>query len=197
MPDGPPGEITELLIEWRGGSREALERLMPLVYEQLKGVAGRSLARERPGHVLQPTALVHETYLKLIDQKRTSWKNRAHFFAIAARMMRRILIDQARRRQADKRGGQAVTLALEEAMGVPGEKPREVDVLDLDQALKALTELDPRQGQVVELRFFGGLTLKETAEVLELSVATVKVDWRMARSWLFRELSASPAIGSL
>lgn len=196
MADDRAGEVTQLLLEWQGGEKEALGRLMPLVYDGLKGVAGRSLARERVGHVLQPTALVHETYLRLIDQRRTSWQNRAHFFAISARLMRRILIDHARRRQADKRGGKALTLSLDEALEVPGGSPQEVDVLALDRALAALTELDPRQGKIVELRFFAGLTLKETAQVVGVSMATVKLDWSMARSWLFRQLAGPSQDGS-
>jgi RNA polymerase sigma factor (TIGR02999 family) len=182
-------EVTRLLRDWRAGDEEALERLLPRVYDELRRLARAYLARERPGHTLQPTALVHEAYLRLVDQTRVDWQNRAHFFAIAATSMRRILVSHARRRHAAKRGGAALTLTLDEGLAAAGE--RDVDLVALDEALAALERLDPRQARIVELRFFAGLTIEETATALEVSPATVKLDWKLARAWLFRELSGS------
>ncbi len=181
------GEVTGLLLAWNGGDRGAVERLMPLVYAELREIAERQFRRERKGHTLQPTAVVHEAYFRLVDQTRVTWKNRSHFLAIASQAMRRILIDHARGRDAEKRGGHAerVTLDLEIASPEPG---AEVDVLALDQALERLKDLDGAQAQIVELRFFGGLTIEETAEVMEVSPSSIKRDFRSARAWLYREL---------
>ena len=186
----PALEVTALLKDWSGGDRAALERLMPLVYGELRKVAGSYLSMERPDHTLQPTALVHEAYLRLVDQRNVDWQNRAHFFAIAAKMMRRILVDHARRRRAAKRGVPALVLetAMEEGLS------RDPELLALDSALSGLESLDPRQAQIVELRFFGGLTVEETAEAAGISPATVKREWRTARAWLAREIR--PAAGA-
>jgi RNA polymerase sigma factor (TIGR02999 family) len=175
-------EVTRLLRDWGGGDQQALERLMPLIYNELRQMAHRCLYRERPGHTLQTTALVHEAYLKLIDQRETRWQNRAHFFAIAAQAMRRILVDSARRHTAVKRGGSAENLSLEEAAQVSVE-PDPI-LIPLDEALSRLAEMDQQQSRIVELRYFGGLTIEETAEVLGLSKDTVKNEWAMARAWL-------------
>jgi RNA polymerase sigma factor (TIGR02999 family) len=182
----PPEDITQILQEVSGGNREAPARLMPLVYDELRRLADHYLRRERPDHTLQPTALVHEAYLKLIDQTRVDWQNRAHFFGVAAQLMRRILVDHARRHQAEKRGGFQQRLSLDEA--VDYSQTRDVDLVKLDDALTALAKFDARQSRIVELRFFGGLTIEETAEALGISPATVKVDWSMAKAWLRREI---------
>ncbi len=179
-------DVTQLLLDWDAGNASALDRLMPLVSAELHRHAKRYLRRERPDHTLQPTALVNEAYLRLVDQKRIGWQNRAHFFAIAARILRRILVDHGRRRHAAKRGETAVTLGPDAAVGVS--TARSVDLIALDDALEALAEIAPRQCRIIELRFFGGLTIKETAEVVEVSPATVKLDWNMARAWLFKRL---------
>ena len=179
-------EVTRLLQDWGGGDQQALERLMPLIYSELRQLAHRCLYRERPGHTLQTTALVHEAYLKLIDQRNTRWQNRAHFFAIAAQAMRRILVDSARRHTALKRGGPAENVSLDEAEDVSVE-PDPI-LLPLDEALSRLAAIDRQQGRIVELRFFGGLTIEETAEVMRLSTDTVKREWAMARAWLRQEL---------
>jgi RNA polymerase sigma-70 factor, ECF subfamily len=179
--------ITQLLIAWRNGDQEALGKLTPLVYEELHRVAHRYMAHERAGRTLQTTALVNEVYLRLMDVRGVSWQNRAHFFAICARTMRRILIDFARSRQSQKRGGQDASVTLDDALGV-SPKPA-VDLVALDDALNGLAKLDPRKNQVVELRFFGGLSVEETAEVLKISPETVMRDWKLARAWLARELS--------
>ena len=183
-------DVTELLQAWSGGDRAALDRLMPLVYDELKRIAARHLAGERAGHTLQATALVHEAYLKLVDQRSARWQNRTQFFAVAAQLMRRILVDHARAHAAAKRGAGArpVTLsALEETGAQP-----DLDIVALDAALDRLAVLDPRQARVVELRYFGGLSLEETAAVVEASPATIKRDWAMARAWLYQQL-APPA----
>jgi RNA polymerase sigma factor (TIGR02999 family) len=182
----PPEDITQILQEVSGGNREAPARLMPLIYDELRRLADYYLRRERPDHTLQPTALVHEAYLKLIDQTRVDWQNRAHFFGVAAQLMRRILVDHARRHRASKRGGFQQKLTLDEA--VDYSQPRDVDLVKLDDALTALAKFDARQSRIVELRFFGGLTIEETAEALGISPATVKVDWSMAKAWLCREI---------
>ncbi len=179
-------DLTRLLLDWQAGDDNALGRLTPLVYEGLKKLAAKNLRGERPGHTLQPTALVNEAYLRLVDQERMHWKSRAHFFAIAAQIMRRILVDHARRRGTEKRRAQAVAVSLDDALGVAEE--RDVDLVRLDEALDALAELDSRQSRIIELRFFGGLTIDETAEVLRVSRATVKLDWTMAKAWLFDQL---------
>jgi RNA polymerase sigma factor (TIGR02999 family) len=178
--------VTELLIDWGHGDKGALDRLMPLVYEELRAIARRHLRREEPDHTLQSTALVHEAYLRLVDQNRVDWQNRAHFFAVASQLIRRILVDHARRRQAGKRGGARETLALDESVAVPRDK--QIDLVALDDALNDLSRLDPQQARIVELRFFGGLSIAESAKVLDVSTATVQRHWVTARAWLFREL---------
>jgi RNA polymerase sigma factor (TIGR02999 family) len=183
-------DITRLLLEWQGGSAEALERLIPLVYGELHTLASRYLSRERREHTLQATALVNEAYLKLAGQRSVDWQNRAHFFGIAAQLMRRILIDHARRDGRVKRGGQAVQVALEDAdPSAPASAVDAIDVYELGEALCRLEALDPQQGRVVELRYFGGLTIEETAEVMGISTATIKREWAVAKAWLYRELT--------
>lgn len=180
-------QITQLLVAWSSGDNAALEKLTPLVHDHLYRLARRYMAGERPGHLLQATALVNEAYLRLVDWKNVQWQDRAHFFGMAARMMRHILVDFARSQNYAKRGGEALKLPLEEAEDVASE--RSANLVALDDALKALSQLDARQSQVVELRYFGGLSLEETAEVLKVSVGTVRRDWSLARAWLFNELS--------
>ena len=183
------GGVTGLLIDWSNGDRSALDRLMPLVYQELRGIARHHLVMDGRAQTLQSTALVHEAYVKLIDQNRVQWQNRAHFFAVAARLIRRILLDYARRAKAEKRGGAAQRLTLEDHVACsPGPS---VDVIALDEALERLAELDPMQAQVVELRFFAGLTIAETSDALSISTATVERDWITARAWLFDRLSQS------
>ncbi len=184
------GEVTGLLMRWQAGERAALDQLLPMVYDELHKLADRQLRRERLGHTLQPTAVVHETYLRLVDQRRATWQSRAHFYAVAAGMMRRVLVDHARGRRAAKRGGLMQHLALEDAEA--GIEPPSVDLVDLDDALLRLEALDADQAKIVELRFFGGLTVEETAAVVGSSPATVKRDWHSAKAWLFRELSGAP-----
>jgi RNA polymerase sigma factor (TIGR02999 family) len=179
-------EITRLLADWSKGDRQALEKLTPLVYDELRRLAARYLRQERHGHTLQSTALVHEAYLKLVGQNNVRWQNRAHFFGIAAQMIRRILVDYARARSADKRGSGAEKLSLDEAIALPGGP--DLDLVALDDALEGLATIDPRQSRLVELRFFAGLTLEETAEVLQMSLATAKRDWVSAKAWLSREI---------
>jgi RNA polymerase sigma factor (TIGR02999 family) len=185
--DSAPPTITQLLIDWSHGDQQALDQLTPLVYDELRQMARTYLRRERPDHTLQATALVHEAYLRLIDQHSVSWQNRAHFFGIASQMMRRILVNHALARATAKRGGDAEKLSLDEATGFAGQ--REVDLISLDEALKELELLDPRQTRIVEIRFFAGLSIKETAEVLKLSPATVKREWGTARLWLRRQIA--------
>jgi RNA polymerase sigma factor (TIGR02999 family) len=180
-------EVTQLLRAWTAGDQDALEKLTPLVYEQLHRVAQRYMAGQRPGHTLQTTALVNEVYLRLVDCSRVNWQDRAHFLAVSAQLMRRILIDFARSRGYQKRGGDVVHLSLDDAPSVSNEP--DADVVALDDAIKALAEVDGRKSKVVELRFFGGLSIEETAEVLKVSNETVVRDWRLARAWLLRELS--------
>jgi RNA polymerase sigma factor (TIGR02999 family) len=184
-------DVTGLLRRWSEGDQQALESLLPLVYGELRSLAVSCFRSERSDHTLQPTALVHEAYLRLIGQEHVAWQNRAHFFGIAAQMMRRILVDHARRKKAAKRD--AVTFRIE--LSAPGEGPADLDpeILSLDEALKGLEALDPRQARIVELRFFGGLTVEETAEVAGIGTATVKREWRTARAWLRRELDAGSA----
>lgn len=183
-----PQAVTQLLVDWGNGDRQALEKLTPLVYQELKRLAARYLRRERREHTLQSTALVHEAWLRLIDQNHVHWQNRAQFFGIAGEMIRRILIDHARNRQAAKRGDGAIKLSLDEALGAPDR--RDFDLVALDDALKDLANFDPKQGKLVELRFFAGLSIEESAEVLGVSPATVKREWAAAKAWLYRELSA-------
>jgi RNA polymerase sigma factor (TIGR02999 family) len=187
----PSHEITSLLREWSEGDEAALDRLFPLVYDGLRRLASRSLLRERAGHTLQATALVNEAYLKLVDQHAVRWQERAHFFAVAARIMRRILVDHARRHNAGKRGGGAARLTIQDSW-LAATGPADVDLLALEEALERLEAIDPRQSRIVELRFFAGLTVEEAADVLDVSPATVKNDWRVARAWLFAELSGTP-----
>ncbi len=189
MPTPSTHEVTQLLLDWSDGDQAAFDALMPLVYDELRQMAHRYMSRERPGHTLQTTALVSEAYLRLVDQKRVHWQNRAHFFAVAAQAMRRILIDYARKQSYAKRGGGAPKISLEEAAVMSQE--RAADLVALDQALITLASLDPQQSRVVELRFFGGLTIEETAEVLRLSVDMVKREWATAKAWLSREMSNS------
>jgi RNA polymerase sigma factor (TIGR02999 family) len=181
-------EVTELLLSWRQGDAAALDRLIPVVYDELRRVARRRLRGEPPGHALQSTALVHEVYLRLVDVDRMTLKNRTHFFALAATLMRQILVDHARRQHADKRGGGATMMSLEDVS--PAAQPPSVDVLALDQALEALSAIDVRQGSVVELRFFAGLNIDEAAEALGVSPATVEREWALAKAWLYRRLSS-------
>jgi RNA polymerase sigma-70 factor (ECF subfamily) len=183
-------EVTELLLSWRQGDAAALDRLIPVVYEELRRVARRRLRGESPGHALQSTALVHEVYLRLVELDRMTLSSRSHFFALAARLMRQILVDHGRRRHADKRGGQVTIVSLGHLSPAAG--PASVDVLALDQALDALSAIDDRQCRVVELRFFAGLNIDETAEALGVSPATVEREWALAKAWLYRRLS-SPA----
>jgi RNA polymerase sigma factor (TIGR02999 family) len=180
-------EITQLLIAWSQGDQAALEKLTPLVYQELRRLARRFMQRERQGHLLQTTALVHEAYLRLIDQSHVSWQNRAHFYGVAAEMMRRALIDFARAEHNAKRGGGTIRVSLGEAAGRA--QQRDVELVALDDALKTLSTLAPRQSRVVDLRFFGGLSNEEAAEVLGVSPATVRHDWSLAKAWLYRELS--------
>lgn len=179
--------VTQMLHDWSKGDQKILDRLIPIVYEELRRQATRYLRRERPGHTLQTTALIHEAYIRLIDQKSVRWQNRAHFFAISAQLMRRILVDHARSRQAAKRGGSDIKLPLEEAMIVS--QGREVNLVALDEALERLAVIDPQQSRVVELRFFSGLSVEETAEVLGVSPRTITRDWNVAKAWLRREIS--------
>jgi RNA polymerase sigma factor (TIGR02999 family) len=181
-----PNDVTRLLIDWNKGDSEALNALMPLVYDELRRIARRHLQGERFGHTLQSTALVHEAFLRLIDVERIQWQNRAHFIAMAAQMIRRILVDHARTRKAEKRGSGAMLLELDEGIVAPGGGP--VDLVDLNNALEKLAVIDDQQARIVELRFFGGLSVEETAEVLGISTPTVKRDWKMARAWLFQQM---------
>jgi RNA polymerase sigma-70 factor, ECF subfamily len=188
----PPEGVTQLLVDWSKGDQKALDRLMPLVYSELRRQAGNYLRRERQGHTLQPTALVNEAYLKLIDQKNVKWQNRAQFFGVSAQLMRRILVDHARAHQADKRGGLdqqrlSITSAGELGAKQLASEPA-IDLLALHEALNELAVIDPQQSRIVELKFFGGLSIEETAEVLGIGHATVERDWKMARAWLRRKL---------
>lgn len=181
-------QITDRLIAWNSGDTAALDDVMHAVYKELRRMADRYLRLEHPGHSLQPTALVHEAYLRLIDQTQVSWQNRAHFFGVAAQMMRRILVDHARTKQRDKRGGAAGTLSLDEVIDVG--RSRGADLVSLDEALESLAGIDPRKSRVVEMRFFGGLSVDETAEVLNVSPQTVMRDWKLAKAWLYKELKS-------
>jgi len=189
-PTPSPAEVTQILHEWKAGNREALDRLIPIVYEELRTLASRQLAREWRHDRLQTTTVVNEAYIKLFNQREVDWQNRGHFFAIAAQLMRRILVDHARRELREKHGGGAVHLELADAQSKATESSLDVlDALALDTALQKLEALDPDQGRVVELRFFGGLTVEETAAVLSISPATVKREWAVAKGWLYRELT--------
>jgi RNA polymerase sigma factor (TIGR02999 family) len=182
-------QVTQWLLQWSGGDQAALDQLMPAVYAELHRVAASYLRREQAGHTLQPTALVHEAYLRLVDESRVDWHSRAHFFGAAARLMRQILVDHARRRNAAKRGGGAFKITLDDARA--NYEPPNLDLLALDQALIELAALDPQQSRVVELRFFGGLSVEETAEVLAISPATVKRDWTTAKAFLRHKLKTA------
>ena len=186
-PSGPSVQITRLLQAWGNGDQAALDRLTPVVYDELRRMARRYMRREREGHTLQTTALVNEAYLRLVDVTHVSWQDRAHFFAVSAQMMRRILVDAARARASSKRGGLAVRAELEEIPDLSSGRDREI--VAIDDALNALGELDPRKAKVIELRFFGGLSVDETAEVLKISPQSVLRDWKLAKAWLMRELS--------
>jgi len=190
MVDSSSADTTQLLRAWASGNSEALRELTPRVYKELRRVAGRLLQNERPGYSLQSTDLVHEAYLRLVNARELDWQHRAHFFAIAATVMRRILLDRARRKAAGKRGGKAQPLDVTQTLDVAQVKAREL--LALDDALSALAEVDPRKSRIVELRFFGGLSVKETAEVVQVSSDTVMRDWKIARAWLLTELSSRP-----
>ena len=187
-------EVTGLLLAWQGGDDAALQELMPLVYDQLRRAARHYMAREHPGHTLQTTALIHETYFRLVDSRRVRWQDRAHFLAVCAQLMRRILVDYARSRRYQKRGGAAAHVNLNEALLVTA-RP-DAELAQLDEALNRLAKVDMRKSRVVELRFFGGLSVKETAEVMKLSSDTVMRDWKLAKVWLLRELRGGTPDGA-
>lgn len=192
--DTPPAtEITALLQAWESGDRAALDRLIPVVYEALRRAAQACMKRENPGHTLQASALVNEVYLRLVDITNIDWQSRAHFFAIAASIMRRILLDAARARAAQKRGGGDLRVTFDDNLPAEQASIQAANIIEIDQALEALSKLDPRKAQVVELRFFGGLSVEEMAEVLGISAQSVKRDWKLARAWLLRELSGATA----
>lgn len=187
MSEASSGQVTELLLDWGGGNRKALDQLIPLVYTELQRLARSYMRRENPGHTLQTGALVNQAYLKLVDQKRVKLQNRAHFFGVSAQLMRRILVDHARRKRADKRGGGQDKLAFDEAIGSVAQS--EIDLPALDDALKELEQLNSRQSRVVELKYFVGLSIEEIADMLEVSEATISREWSSAKAWLGRELS--------
>jgi RNA polymerase sigma factor (TIGR02999 family) len=182
-------DITTLLLEWSGGNRAALDELMPLIYAEFRQLASRALSRERPNHTLQSTALAHELYLKLIDQKRAQWRDREHFFAMASQIIRRILVDYARRLHAQRRGGLDTRITLDEALAP--QQDRDLNLVELDNALEALSQIDSQQARIIELRFFGGLSIEATGRILGVSPSTVNREWNLARAWLYRELSRS------
>ena len=194
MPAAAQQQITQLLGDWRGGDSSALEKLIPLVQPVLQQLAHRYMSKERPGHTLQTTILVHDAYLQLADQKHPDWQNRAHFFAVAAQLMRRIMVDHARQRQALKRGGGALKITLDEA--VHAVESRAVELLALDEALEKLAAFDQRKADVVEMRYFGGLTMEEIADVLKVHVNTVSREWSAARAWLFATLRGEKLDGN-
>ena len=185
-PPAPPHELTQLLLDWSKGNQTALDKLTPLIYRELRRLARQYMARERVGHTLQTTDLVHEAYLRLVDQRRVRWQNRSHFYGVAAQLMRRILVDHARRHNRVKRGGGAAMVSLDEAAVVS--RQSDVDLLALDEALNRLAKIDQRKARIVELRFFGGLEVEETAAYLKISEITVMRDWKLAKAWLHREL---------
>ncbi len=186
-PDSTAHDVTRLLHELSGGDESAMARLVPLIYEELRAIAAREMRRERGEHTLQPTALVHEVFLRLVDKADLSWQNRAHFLSIAAQSMRRILVEHARHRKRLKRGGSAERVTLDDQFAAPDQDPP--DLIDIDSALERLTQFDARKGRVVELRFFAGLSVEETARVLGISEATVKREWQFAKAWIQRELT--------
>jgi len=192
--EGEPEGVTGLLLAWNDGDESALEKLVPVVYQELHRLAKRQMQRERPDHSLQTTALINEAYLRLVDLRNVHWQNRAHFFALCARLMRRILVDFARSRHYVKRGAGAQPISLNESLVVSPQLS--ADLVAVDDALNALTTIDARKGQLVELRFFGGLTLEETAAVLKVSPDTVRHDWKLAKAWLLRELSRDARYGA-
>jgi RNA polymerase sigma factor (TIGR02999 family) len=181
-----PGQVTRLLNDWSDGDSTALDELIPIIYDELRSLAAHYLRRERADHTLQPTALVHEAYFRLVDQKEVHWQSRAHFFGVAAQMMRRVLIDHAKSHRRAKRGGGLLKLDLDQAAGLSEEQAGEV--IALDDALEELARIDPRKGKTIELRYFGGLSVEETAEVLGVSPNTVMRDWAMAKAWLYNEI---------
>lgn len=188
MSKDAPSEITQMLIELTDGNQEVVNQILPHIYDELRRLAGSYLRRERSNHTLQPTALVHEAYMKLIDQKRVKWQNRAHFFGIAAQVMRRILLDHARKHQADKRGGEAEKLPIEEEILIVSHD-KSSELIALDDALQSLASMDEQKARIVELRYFGGLSIEETAEVMGVSVPTINRQWRMAKAWLYSQVS--------
>jgi RNA polymerase sigma factor (TIGR02999 family) len=188
------GNVTRLLLSWSKGDHAALEQMLPLVYQELRRIALNHMRRERVDHTLQPTALVHEAYLRLVEQKNVHWQSSAQFFALASGMMRRILVNHAKSRQTAKRGGSIIKVPLDAAAN--SSEKRDVTLVALDEALDELSTLDARKGRIVELKFFGGLTTKEMAEVLQLSCATIENDWRMARAWLYRQVAATSSQGA-
>ena len=190
MPESTGADTTQLLRAWASGDSKALEELTPRVYRELRRIAARLLQNERPGYSLQSVDLVHEAYMRLVNARDLDWQHRAHFFAVAATVMRRILLDRARRKAADKRGGKVQPLDLTKSLDVAQAKPREL--VALDEALNALAEVDPRKSRIVELRFFGGLSVRETAEVVKASSDTVMREWKISRAWLLSELSSRP-----
>jgi len=190
-PVNSANEVTQLLVSWGKGDQQSLESLIPLVYDELRRQARRYLRRERPDHTLQSSALVHEVYVRLIDQRQANWHNRSQFFGVAAQLMRRILVDHARSRGAVKRGAGVTKLAIAEEMAAI--EMQNVDLIALDTSLTKLEQIDPQQCRIVELRFFSGLSIEDTADALSISPATVKRDWAMAKAWLYREISGSPA----
>jgi RNA polymerase sigma factor (TIGR02999 family) len=183
----PPSSITQLLVAWNGGDKAALDQLVPIVYDELRRQASRYLRQERPGHTLQTTALIHEAYLRLVDQNSVQWQNRAQFFGMAGQLMRRILVDHARTKHRAKRGGSAVRVSLSDATSVTTEAS--LDLIEIDEALNRLAKIDEQQAKIVELRFFSGLNVEETAAALNISPATVKRDWSVAKAWLYREIT--------
>ena len=187
-------DITQLLLAWGAGDAAALDELMPIVYAELRKLARSYMRNQRADHTLQTTALVNEAYLRLIDSSRVKWQNRTHFFAISAQLMRRVLVDFARQRGSQKRGGEVQKIELDEALVVVADDGQKTDLVALDEALKVLAEMNPRQSQTVELRYFGGLSEEEIAEHLGVSVRTVRRDWSVARAWLYRNLSEPPAV---
>lgn len=186
MPASPQDQVTELLARWSEGDSAAIEKLTPLIYDELRRLAHKHLKREREGHTLQTTALVHEAYVRLVEQTNVHWQNRAHFFAVSAQVMRHILVDYARKSGSAKRGGDAQRVTLDEGAMISGERASEL--VALDEALNSLAEIHPRRSKVVELRYFGGMNNKEAAAVLKISEASIERDWRFAKAWLYREL---------
>ena len=184
----PPPDLTQLLLAWNNGDRAALDRLMPVVYDELRRLARRYMRQEDPAHTLQATALVNDVYIRLVDQKRVNWQNRAHFFGAASQMIRRLLVEHARARDRLKRGGNALRVTLQDDLNAAA--PVQLDVVELDHALNKLAQLDPQQERIVELRFFTGLSIEETAEALNISSATVKRGWATGRAWLYREMTS-------